>query len=115
MPTNTEEISARARRTDRGVQINTLEMKIRDLNATFEAESQKKYAAVMDHLNSLILAIQKAMVDRLSAFSAEHQKAGAAVSAQVADLQAQIQENPHDASALTTMANTATSHRSCIG
>ena len=65
-PTDTEKIRARARIAKREVQINALETKIRDLKATFEAESQEKYAAVMDHVNSRILAIQKEIADRMN-------------------------------------------------
>jgi len=41
-------------------------MKISDLKATFEAESQEKYAAIIDHFNGRILAVQKEMSDRLN-------------------------------------------------
>ena len=66
IPTDSEQIRTRARIAEREVQINALEMKIRDLKATFEAESQEKYAAIMRHFSSRILAVQKETADRLS-------------------------------------------------
>ena len=61
-----EKVRAQARIAEREVQINTLEMKIRDLKATFEADSQEKYAAIKDHFNNRVLAIQKEFVDSLN-------------------------------------------------
>ena len=64
--TDAEKDRARARIAEREVQINALEVKIRDLKATFEAESQEKYAAIKDHFNCRILVIQKEIADRLN-------------------------------------------------
>ena len=66
IPTDTEKDQLRARIAEREVQINALEVKIRDLKATFEAESQEKYAAIKDHFNCRVLVIQKEIADRLS-------------------------------------------------
>ena len=85
-------------------QINALEKIIEHLRDTFEADGQEKGAALqplIEYLNRQTLAIRKEFADRLYAFSAERQKAKAAVSAEVASLEAQIyilkQENYHDA------------------
>jgi len=51
---------------EREVQIRALEMKIRDLKATFEAESQEKFIAIMDHFNSRMLAVQKDVADHFN-------------------------------------------------
>ena len=48
------------------MQINALENQIRDLKATFEADSQEKYAAIKDYFNNRVLAIQKEFVDSLN-------------------------------------------------
>jgi hypothetical protein len=66
IPTDAEKNMARHRIARRVVQISALEMRISDLEATFEAESIEKYAAIMDHFNSRILAIQKEVADRLN-------------------------------------------------
>ncbi len=111
-PTNAE-VQIRGKVADREVQINALEKIVKHLRDTFEADGREKDAALrplIEYLYSQILAIQKEIADRLYAFSAERQKAGAAVSAEIANLEAQIhtlkQENYHDASVLTAMANT---------
>ena len=57
---------ARANIAEREVKINYHEMKIRELKATFEADSQEKYAAIKDYFNSRILAIQREVADRLN-------------------------------------------------
>jgi len=82
---------------EREVQIKALEMKVRDLRATFEVESQEEFAAlqpIMEQLNGQIFAFQKELVDRLDALKAS----------QVADLEAQIhilkQENTYATSVL---------------
>jgi len=59
-------IKIRAMIAEREVQIRALEMKIRDLKATFEAESQEKFAAIMDHFNSRMLAVQKDVADHVN-------------------------------------------------
>ena len=117
MPTNAE-VQIRGKVADREVQINAVENFIKHLRDTFEADGREKDAALqplIDYLYSQTISIQKEIADRLNAFSAERQKAEAAVSAEVANLEAQIhilkQENYHDASALTAMANT----HSCTG
>ncbi len=66
IPTGSEEVRARARIAEREVQIKALEVKIGDLKASFEAESQEKYAAIKDHFNSRILVIQNEIADRLN-------------------------------------------------
>ena len=66
IPTDAEKDRARARIAEREIQINALEVKIRDLKATFEAENQEKYAAIKDHFNCRILVIQKEIADRLN-------------------------------------------------
>jgi len=66
IPTDAEKDRARARIAEREVQINALEVKIRNLKATFEAESQEKYAAIKDHFNCRILVIQNEITDRLN-------------------------------------------------
>lgn len=93
LPMDTEKNQTRAKVAEREAQINTLEMKIRDLRTTFEAESQEKSAAlqpIMDHLHSQRLSIQKEIVDHWNAFSAERHEARAAVTAKVTDLELQI-------------------------
>jgi hypothetical protein len=120
-PTSTE-AQIRVKVAEREVRINALETTMKRLKATLEADGREKDAALqplIEYLYNQIFAIQKEIADRLNAFSAERQRAEAVVSAQVADLQAQIhnlrQENSRDASVLTTMANTTKSHRSCLG
>jgi len=91
IPANTEKIQTRAKVAERQAQINVFE--IRDLRANVEAESPEKLAplqSIMDHFDSQILVIQKEMADHWNAFSAERQKAEAAVIAKVTDLEAQI-------------------------
>ena len=66
IPSDEEKDRARARITEREVQINALEAKISDLRATFEAESQEKYSAIKDHFNSRMLVIQNEIADRLN-------------------------------------------------
>ena len=66
IPTDAEKDRARARIAEREVQINALEMKIRELKATFEADSQVKYAAIKDHFSTRVLAIQREFADRLN-------------------------------------------------
>ena len=107
LPMDTEKNQTRAKVAEREIQINVLEMKIGDLKATFEAESQEKLAVlqpIMGHLYSQILAIQGELVNRWNAFSAERQGARAAVTAMVTDLEVQIhsleQENSNDVSSL---------------
>jgi len=107
IPTNTEKVQTRAKVAERQAQINGFEMIIRDLRANFEAESQEKLAplqSIMDHFDSQILVIQKEMADHWNAFSAERQKAEAAVMAKVTDLEVQThalkQENSYAASIL---------------
>lgn len=85
---------------DRDVQVNAVENFMRD---TSEVDGREKDAALqplLEYLYSQTLAVQKEFVDRLNEFSAERQKAEAAVSAEVANLEAQIrilkQENYHD-------------------
>ena len=109
--TNTE-VQIRGKVADREVQINALEKIVKNLRDTFEADGREKDAALrplIEYLYSQILVIQKEIADRLCAFSAERQEAAAAVSAEIANLEAQIhtlkQENFHDASVLTAMAN----------
>ena len=111
-PTNTE-VQIRGKVADREVQINALENIVKHLRDTFEADGREKDAALrplIEYLYSQVLSIQKEITDRLYAFSAERQKAGAAVGAEIANLEAQIntlkQENHHDASVLTAMVNT---------
>ena len=77
------------------------------MRAAYEMESQEKVAGlrpIMDYLHSQILAIQKQMADHWNAFSAERQKAEAAVTAKVTDIEMQIhvlnQENSKAASFL---------------
>ena len=48
------------------MQINALERQTSNLKATFEADSQEKYAAFKDHFNSRVLAIQKEFVDHMN-------------------------------------------------
>ena len=100
IPTNTEAQKV----ADREVQINAVEIFMRD---TFEVDGREKDAALqplLEYLHIQTLAIQKEIVNRLNEFSAERQKAEAAVSAEVANLEAQIrilkQENSHDADRL---------------
>jgi len=84
--TNTEKIQTRAIMAEREVQITALEMKVRGLRASFEAESQEKFAALqpfMEQLNSRLSAIQKQLADHLDALKASF-------TAQVADIEAQI-------------------------
>ena len=66
IPPNTEEIRVQARIAAREVQIDAFEAKIRDLKATFEAESREKYAAIVDRFNNRILTIQKEITDRFN-------------------------------------------------
>ena len=66
IPPNTEEIRVRARIAEREIQVGALEAKIRALQATFEAESREKYAAIVDHFNNRILTIQKEITDRFN-------------------------------------------------
>jgi len=121
IPASTE-AQIRVKVAEREIQINGLEATMKHLKATVEADGREKDAALqplIEYLYSQILAIQKEIADRVNAFAAERQKAEAAVSTQVADLEAQIhtlkQENSRDTTVLTTMANTTKSHRSCIG
>ena len=83
---------------ERELQVNILETTIKRL----QEEKDPALQLLKEYLNSEILAIQKEIADRLNTFSMERQKAEAAVSAQVADLEAQIhtlkQENSRDAS-----------------
>ena len=95
---------------DREVQIDALEKIINHLKERFDAEGREKDAALqplIEYLYSQILTIQKEITDRLYAFTAERQKAGAVVSAEVENLEEQIrilkQENYRDASILTTI------------
>lgn len=111
-PADTE-VQIRSKVVDREVQIHTVEKFIKHLMDTFEADGREKDAALqplIDYLYNQTISIQKEIADRLNAFSAERQKAEAAVSAEVASLEAQIhilkRENYHDASTLTAMANT---------
>jgi uncharacterized small protein (DUF1192 family) len=97
----------RVRVAEREARINALETSIKRMKATFEADGEKKDAALQPLialLSNQIVGIQKEIADRLNAFAAERQKVQAAVSAQVADLETQIhilkQENSHDASVL---------------
>jgi hypothetical protein len=122
LPVFSTEDLIRVQVAEREVQINALETTMKSVKATLEADGREKDAALqplIEYLYNQILAIQKEIADRLNAFSAERQRAEAAVSAQVADLEAQIhilrEENSRDASALTTMADTTTSHRSYMG
>ena len=99
IPTNTE-AQIRGRVTDREVQINAVEIFMKD---TFEVDGRENDSALqplIEHLYSQTLAIQKEFADRLNAFSAERQKAEAAVCVEVANLEARIrileQENYHD-------------------
>ena len=112
IPTSPE-AQIRVKVAERDVQINALETTIKDLEGTLEADGREKDAALrplLEYLYSQILAIQKEIADRLNAFSAERQKAEAVVSAEIADLEAQIhilkEENFRDASILTTISNT---------
>ena len=112
IPTSTE-AQIRVKVAEREVQIYVLETTIKRLKGALEADSRERDAALqplIEYLYSQILAIQKEIADRLNAFSAERQKAEAAVSARVAGLKAQLhilkEENLHDASVLTTMAST---------
>ena len=66
MPTNAEKVRIQARMAKREVQINAFEREIKNLKDTFEADSQEKYAAIKDHFNSRVLAIQKEFVERLN-------------------------------------------------
>ena len=108
----------RGKVTDREAKISTLEGFIKQLRDTFEADGREKDAALqplIEYLYGQILAIQKEIADRLNTFAAERKKAEAAVSAEVATIEAQIrmlkQENHRDASVLAAAANT----RSWIG
>ena len=109
IPTSPE-AQIRVNVAERDVQINALETTIKNLEGTLEADGREKDAALrplIEYLYSQILAIQKEIADRLNAFSAERQKAEAVVSAEIADLEAQIhilkEENLRDASILTTI------------
>ena len=100
-------MQTRAKIFDREARINVLEMKTRDLKATFDAEGQEKFPPllrIMHHFNSRILTIRKETEDHWNAFSAERQKAEVAVMAKVTDLEMQIhalkQENSYAASVL---------------
>ena len=112
MPTDAE-VQIRAKVADREVQIDAVAKFIKHLRDTYEADGREKDAALqplIEYLYIQTISIQKEIADRLNAFSAEREKAEAAVSAEVANLEAQIyllkRENYHDASALTAMANT---------
>jgi len=83
-------IKTRAMIAEREVQIRALEMKIRDLGATVDAEGQDEFPLSTDHFNSRILAIQKEMEDHWNAFLAERQKAEAVAVAKVTDFEMQI-------------------------
>ena len=106
-PMDTEKDQTRAKVAEREAQINALEIKIRDLRTTFEAESQEKSATVqpiMDHLYGQLFNIQKEIVDHWNAFSVERHEARAVITAKVADLELQIcilkQENSNTVSFL---------------
>lgn len=103
----TEKIQTRARVAEREAQINALEMKIRDLKATFDEESQEKHAALQTKLGSLYaqsLSIEEKIARCWNAFAAERQEARAAVTATVTGLEVQIhrlrQENSNTVSSL---------------
>ena len=66
IPTDAEKARARARISEREVRIDALEVRIKDLKAAFETESQEKYAAIKHHFDSRILTIQKEITDRLN-------------------------------------------------
>ena len=100
----------RGKVADREVQIDALEKFINHLKETFEVQGREKNAALqalIQYLNGQILAMQKEIADRVYAFTAERQKAGAAVSADLANLEEQIsilkRENYRDASILNAM------------
>ena len=109
--TNTE-VRLLGKVADRTVEIGTLEKYIKLLRETSEADGRKQAAALQPLIRfyNQTLAIQNEIADRFNTLVAERQKAEAAVTAEVAKQEAQIQilkeENERDVTVLTAMTNT---------